>query len=121
MQNRNAYYAKLQCILRLTTGKLWIVLHKITIVLHYTTPHYIPFLTPTIWQFLKFLWKIYDMPNKNCLGRVLPSKVEPLAQWRSQGGAHWGTFPTNSALCPTKILIFSRSLKIAIATSYHII
>ena len=24
-------------------------------------------------------------------------------QWRSQGGAHWGTCPTNLALCPTKI------------------
>ena len=42
-------------------------------------------------------------------------------QWRSQGGAHWGTCPTNLALCPTKIVIFSKSLKIAIATSCHII
>ena len=53
-------------------------------------------------------------------------------QWRSQGGAHWGTCPTNLALCPTKILwlLFSKSLKIAILattlfkqrisyTSYH--
>ena len=44
MQNFNVYYVKLQYLLRLNTGKLQIVLHKIAIVLHYTTLHYIPFL-----------------------------------------------------------------------------
>ena len=38
-------------------------------------------------------------------------------QWRSQGGAHWGTGPTNLVLCPTKLL-FSKSLKIATATLF---
>ena len=26
-----------------------------------------------------------------------------LVQWRSLGGAHWGTGPTNLVLCPTKL------------------
>ena len=26
-------------------------------------------------------------------------------QWRSQGGAHWGTCPTNFILCPTKFFL----------------
>ena len=43
-QNFNVYYAKLQYLLRLNTGKLQIVLHKIAIVLHYTTLHYTTFL-----------------------------------------------------------------------------
>ena len=29
----------------------------------------------------------------------------PLNQWRSQGGAHWGTGPTNLVLCPTKLFL----------------
>ena len=39
----NAYYTKLRCILRLTTEILWIIPHKLAIVLHCTTLHYIPF------------------------------------------------------------------------------
>ena len=26
-------------------------------------------------------------------------------QWRRQGGAHWGTCPTNLVLCPTKMFL----------------
>ena len=35
MSNYNMYYAELQCVLCLTTGKLAFVLHKIAIVLYY--------------------------------------------------------------------------------------
>ena len=37
-------YAKLQCVLHLTTSELQIVLHK----LHYTTLRYVPFLISTV-------------------------------------------------------------------------
>ena len=26
-------------------------------------------------------------------------------QWHSKGWAHWGTYPTNLALCPTKMFL----------------
>ena len=38
------------------------------------------------------------------LGSTLNSSIGTYQQWRSQGGAHWGTRPTNLALCPTKFL-----------------
>ena len=47
-QNYNAYYKKLQCVLHQTTGILHIVLHKIIIVLFYTTLQNVPFFTPTV-------------------------------------------------------------------------
>ena len=47
------YYTKLQYVATMlnykqTTDELQIMLHKIAIVLHYTTLHYVPFLTPTM-------------------------------------------------------------------------
>ena len=59
---------------------------------------------------------IYDMiPETNMRNRISSGIAKV-----GHTGTHWGTCPT-LALCPTKIVIFSRSLKIAIATSYHII
>ena len=37
-------------------------------------------------------------------GYHLYSNLGP-TQWRSQGGAHWGTGPTNLVLCPTKLFL----------------
>ena len=44
----NEYCAKLQCIIHLVPGKLQIILYEVTMVLHYTTLQYVPFLTPTV-------------------------------------------------------------------------
>ena len=58
----NVYYAKLQCILHSTTGKLQIVLHKIAIVWHYTTLSYVckfPCLTSTVASYGTDLIKLY--------------------------------------------------------------
>ena len=35
--------------------------------------------------------------------RVIPLTFVSFSQWGSQGRAHWGTCPTNLALCSTKI------------------
>ena len=41
-QNYKVYHIKLQCVLCLTTDELQVILHKIAIVLNYTTVVYVP-------------------------------------------------------------------------------
>ena len=44
-------------------------------------------------------------PKIGPAGPILAEKLVPPDQWRSQGGAHWGTCPTNFILCPTKFFL----------------